>query len=51
MHRLNITNKTFGKLKAISINEEVSAKKNNGRVYWNCQCECGNLCIYSLSTL
>lgn len=50
-HRVDITNKIFGKLKAISINEEVTIKKNNGRTYWNCLCECGNLCIYSLSTL
>ena len=50
-HRIDITNKIFGKLKAISINEEITARKNNGRTYWNCQCECNNLCIYSLSAL
>lgn len=51
MHRIDITGKVFGKLKAISINEEVTAKKNDKRAYWNCQCECGNLSIHSVNAL
>ena len=38
--RLDLTNQKFGKLTALYINEALS---NNGRVYWTCQCECGNI--------
>lgn len=40
MKFIDLTNKKFGKLTAISIN-----KKDNGKTYWNCTCDCGNTCI------
>lgn len=40
MKFIDLTNKKFGKLIAISIN-----KKYNGKTYWNCICDCGNKCI------
>lgn len=35
----DLTDKVFGKLKVICIDEE----KTNRRTYWVCQCECGNI--------
>lgn len=40
INRLDLTNKKFGKLTALCINEELSSK---GKIYWTCQCECGNI--------
>ena len=37
----DLTGKRFGRLIAISVNEEVSKQK--GRTYWNCKCDCGNI--------
>lgn len=46
--KLNLLNKTFGRLTVISF----SGKKNNGRnLLWNCKCSCGNTAIVSGSKL
>lgn len=37
MKFIDLTNQKFGKLTAISIN-----KRTNGKIYWNCKCDCGN---------
>lgn len=36
---IDLTGQTFGKLTVI---EKIGAR--NGKVYWKCQCECGNIC-------
>ena len=40
--RLNLVGQKFGRLTVISINEEKTKEK--GKAYWNCKCECGNIC-------
>lgn len=35
----DLTNKTFGRLKAIS---PTNKRDSNGAVIWNCKCDCGN---------
>lgn len=47
--RKDITNNRFGRLVAISVNEEISKQK--GKVYWNCQCDCGNVCVVRVNSL
>ena len=37
MKFIDLTNQKFGKLTARSIN-----KRLNGKIYWNCDCDCGN---------
>ena len=40
MKFIDLTNQKFGKLNARSIN-----KRLNGKIYWNCDCDCGNKVI------
>lgn len=40
MKFVDLTGRKFGKLTAMGIN-----KKQNGKIYWNCECECGETCI------
>ena len=40
MKFIDLTNQKFGKLTARSIN-----KRLNGKIYWNCDCDCGNKVI------
>lgn len=42
----DLTGQQFGKLTVIDKNEV-----KNGRQYWNCKCECGNITVASSSTL
>lgn len=54
-HIIDIIGKKIGKLTVISRNDEYakSAKQQGkGRdTYWNCQCDCGRICIRSKSSL
>lgn len=38
--RKDLTNKRFGKLTALYVDEE---KSKNGKVYWVCKCDCGKI--------
>lgn len=44
----NLIGQKFGKLTVISLNGE---RTKNGRYYWNCICECGNITVVSTSNL
>jgi hypothetical protein len=46
-----LTNKRFGKLKVISLNEERTNKENRALAYWNCLCDCGNTSVVRSSAL
>ena len=46
--RIDITNKRFGKLVAISPTEQ---KASNGNIKWLCQCDCGNQIIVQQGNL
>lgn len=48
MNRISLVGNKYGKLIVESLNEE---KSNNGVLYWNCLCECGNEHIVSGSNL
>lgn len=41
MAKLELLGEKFGKLTVISINE----RRYRGYVYWNCQCDCGTICV------
>ena len=43
--KLDITNKKFGRLKAISVN------RTNGKSHWLCKCDCGKNVIIGVSQL
>ena len=45
----DLTNKQFGKLKVLKIDEETTKKK--GRIHWLCNCECGNFVSVSGANL
>lgn len=45
--RADLSGKIFGKLKVIS----KSNKRDHGKIYWNCQCDCGNTTILSTSDI
>lgn len=47
--RKDITGNRFGRLIAISVNEEISKQK--GKTYWDCQCDCGNTCVVRINSL
>lgn len=49
--REDISNQIFGYLTAISINEEETQKKQDGRAYWNCKCKCGKSVVISSHSL
>lgn len=38
---IDLLGKRFTKLTVVSLNE----RSGRGRTYWNCQCDCGNLCV------
>jgi len=39
MKKVDITGKRFGKITALNITD----KRKNGHVVWNCRCDCGNI--------
>lgn len=41
VYKHNLSGKRFGKLVVVSESEE----RRNGRVMWNCLCDCGNSCV------
>lgn len=45
--KIDLTNKIFGRLTVI----EDSGKRNNGRIIWKCQCNCGNECYVDTNRL
>lgn len=45
---LDLTDQRFGKLIALSSTKELS---EDGTYNWLCQCDCGNICCYSVETL
>lgn len=49
--REDITGQVFGYLTAISINEEKTKERHDGRAYWNCKCKCGKDIIVSAHAL
>ena len=49
--REDIAGQIFGYLTAISINEEKTKEKHDGRAYWNCKCKCGKSTIVSAHSL
>lgn len=50
LRRIDISNKRYGMLVAININEEETARHKKG-TYWNCECECGGKKTASLDHL
>lgn len=49
--RNDLTNKKFGKLTPLYIDEDFTMLKNDGRAYWYCECECGGNKIVSSHNL
>ena len=49
--REDLTGQKFGFLTVKSLNEDITKMKKDGRVYWNCQCDCGNEKIISSHSL
>lgn len=42
--RLNLVGKVFGKLTVLEYDKEYTLNKNEmGKIYWKCQCSCGNI--------
>lgn len=39
----NLIGKKFGKLTVVNFSESYTKSKNNGKKYWECKCDCGNI--------
>lgn len=54
-HLVDITGNKYGKLTVLGYNAEYTQEKRKTTKdrgsYWNCQCECGNICIRSRESL
>lgn len=48
---IDLTNKKFGFLTALSINEQVTKNHKHGDLFWNCQCDCGNTIVVASGDL
>lgn len=47
---IDLTNRNFGKLKVIGIDHKKKTKYGS-KIYWRCQCKCGNETVVSGSCL
>ena len=43
--KIDLTNKRFGKLIVLSQAENIQTPNGRSHVAWNCQCDCGNICV------
>ena len=48
---IDLTNKQFGKLKVIKIISTKKMPSGSTKIYWLCECDCGNTCIVEGNSL
>lgn len=50
MQRIDLTNKTFGKLTVLGL-DNPPKRNSSGKLLWKCQCSCGNICYKTKDSL